>query len=75
MKKVIINTVRTEDGYCCTCSLLPGWVVARSGDFDEFKQYVTESVDFFIECAKEDGVEYPAVFDGEYYIVYTFDVQ
>lgn len=75
MEKVIMDTARTEDGYSCTCSLLPGWVVAKSGDFDEFKQYVTESIDFFIECAKEDGAGYPAVFDGEYDIVYKFDVQ
>lgn len=75
MERIIMNVARTENGYSCTCDLLPGWVVAKSGDFENFKKYVNESVDFYLECAKEDNVEYPAVFDGEYEIVYKFDVQ
>ena len=67
MAQVIMNTARTENGYSCVCDLLPGWVVACSGDFEQFKKYV--------DCAKEDGDEYPAVFDGEYEIVYKFNVQ
>ncbi len=34
MNKVIIDTARTEQGYSAACSLLPGWVVAYSGDFE-----------------------------------------
>lgn len=75
MERIIMNVARTENGYSCTCDLLPGWIVAKSGDFEDFKKYVNESVDFYLECAKEDNVEYPAVFDGEYEIVYKFDVQ
>ena len=75
MEKVVMNTARTEKGYSCACELLPGWVVAYTGDFDGFRDYVKESVDFYIEGAKEDGTPYPAVFDGEYEIVYKFDVQ
>lgn len=75
MEKVIMNTARTEKGYSCACDLLPGWVVAYSGNFEDFKQYVRESIDFYVEGAKEDGKDYPAVFDGEYDITYKFDVQ
>lgn len=73
--KVIMDTARTENGYSCSCSLIPGWVVAKSGDFDEFKDYVQESVNFYLDCAREDGEKYDAVFDGEYELVYKFDVQ
>lgn len=61
--------------YSAACSLLPGWVVAYGGDFDGFRQYVRESIDFEIECAREKGKAYPAVFDGEYELVFKFDVQ
>lgn len=74
MEKVLMNTARTENGYCCSCELLPGWIVTHSGDFDSFKKYVQESIDFYLDCAKQDGDEYPAVFDGEYEVVYQFDV-
>lgn len=75
MNKVIIDTARTMQSYSAACSLLPGWVVAYSGDFDGFRKYVQESIDFELDCAKEKGREYPAVFDGEYELVFKFDVQ
>ena len=53
MNKVIIDTARTEQGYSAACSLLPGWVVAYSGDFEGFRQYVQESIDFEIEGYKK----------------------
>ena len=69
-----MNVARTDTGYCCDCDLLPGWVVAHGGDFDEFKKYVQESIYFYIDCARKDGDAYPAVFDGQYEVVYKFDV-
>lgn len=75
MEKVVMNTARTENGYSCSCDLIKGWVVAYSGDFDEFRKYVQESIDFYLEGAKEDGEKYDPVFDGEYEVVYKFDVQ
>ena len=64
-----MDTARTENGYSCACDLLPGWVVACSGDFEQFKKEVEDSIKFYIDCAKEDNDEYPAVFDGEYEII------
>ena len=53
-----MNTARTENGYSCACDLLPGWVVACSGDFEQFKKEVEDSIKFYVDCAKEDGDEY-----------------
>lgn len=74
MEKVVMNAARTEKGYSCSCDLLPGWVVAFGGDFDGFRAYVQESIDFYVDCARQDGSEYPHVFDGEYEVIYKFDV-
>lgn len=75
MDKLLMNTARTANGYSCSCDLLPGWIVASEGDFETFKKEVQESIDFYVACAKEDGNPYPAVLDGEYELVYKFDVQ
>lgn len=73
MNKVIMKASRTESGYSCVCDLLPGWVVAYTGAMDGFKDYVKESIDFYIEGRQLDGEEYPSVFDEPYEIVYDFD--
>lgn len=75
MAKVELETAKTLDGYSCACSLLPGWVVAYSGDFEGFRSYVRESIDFYLEGAREDGRAYPEVFDGDYELVFKFDVR
>lgn len=75
MEKVNINVSKTDNGYSASCALLPGWVVAVSGDFDELQKEVQESVDFYVECAKEDGETYSPVFDEEYEFTYIFNVQ
>ncbi|MFT4072814.1 MAG: hypothetical protein QM654_12935 [Dysgonamonadaceae bacterium] len=75
MQKVSISVSRTENGFSASCDLLPGWVVAVTGDFDELRNEVKESVDFYIDCAKEDNEEYPSVFDSEYEFEYRFDIQ
>ena len=74
MEKVVIKAARTDDGYCCACDLLPGWFVAYDGDLDGFKEYVQESVDFWLEGRRKDGDAYPQMFDGDYQLVYDFDV-
>lgn len=74
MEKVIMKAARTDNGYCCSCDIIPGWVVAYTGDIDGFKNYVQESVDFWLEGRREKGEGYPKVFDGEYELVYDFDI-
>ena len=62
MEKVIMKAARTDNGYCCSCDIIPGWVVAYTGDIDGFKG------------RREKGEDYPKVFDGEYELVYDFDI-
>jgi hypothetical protein len=75
MKKVTINTARTEKGYSGSCDLISGWIVACSGSFTEFRKEVEESIQFYLDCSKEDGVPYPSIFDEDYELEYKFDVQ
>lgn len=74
MEKVVVNVGRTDTGCCCACDLIPGWVVAGSENFDNFKKEVQESIDFWLEGKREDGEPYPKVFDGKYELVYDFDI-
>nr|MBP7472263.1 hypothetical protein [Prevotella sp.] len=36
MEKVIMNTSRMDNGFSCACDLLPGLVVAYTGDMNGF---------------------------------------
>lgn len=72
MEKIVMNTAKTDTGYCCSCDLLPGWIVTGPKDFEQFKKEVQDSIDFYVECAKADGSEYPPVLDADYEIVYQF---
>lgn len=75
METLLLNTAKTDMGYCASCDLLPGWIVAYTGDFSGFEAYVKESLDFYVECAKEDNEAYPAILDTEYRLMYKFDIQ
>ncbi|WP_303742515.1 hypothetical protein [uncultured Duncaniella sp.] len=55
---------------------MPGWIVAHDGDFDSFENYIRESIEFYVDCAKADGDPYPPVLDSpELHIKYKFDIQ
>ncbi len=75
MEKVFIRVGKTENGYCADCELLPGWIVTVTGNFGQLQKEVEESIDFYLDCAKEDGDEYPSVFDSQYELSYNFDVE
>lgn len=75
MSAIIINVAKMESGYSAACDLLPGWVVAFTGDFEEFKKYVQESIDFYIDCAKADNEDYPEIFKTQYSVSYKFDIE
>lgn len=72
---VDIKVNKTENGYCAGSDLLPGWVVAVTGNFQDLEREIKESIDFYVDCAKQDGEDYPSVFDYEYELHYTFDVE
>lgn len=75
MKRICILTAPTETGLCGTCDLLPGWVVSTSGSFSDFKKEASESVSFYLECAKADGDEVAAEFDDDWALDFVFDVR
>lgn len=75
MEKITIRVGKTNKGYCADCEMLPGWVVAVTGTYGELREQVRESIDFYISCARKDGDKYPELFDKEYEIVYSFDVE
>lgn len=75
MEKVVITVAKTGKGYSATCALLEGWIVAVTGNFQELEKEVKESIDFYVDCAKEDKDSYPSIFDGEYELQYAFDVE
>jgi hypothetical protein len=75
METVVVNVAKTSEGYTASIDILPGWVLGMTGSFDGFKKELQESIDVYVEWAKEDGDEYPAVFDGEYEFEYKFDVE
>jgi hypothetical protein len=74
MEKVIVNVGKTPKGYCASIDSLPGWILGVNGSFNQFKKELQESIAIYVEWAKEDGDEYPAVFDGEFYFEYKFDI-
>ena len=75
MEKVRVKVAKTPEGYCATVDILPGFIVAVTGDFNELKKELVESVGFYVECAKADGEVYPEVLDQEYEFEYKFDVE
>jgi hypothetical protein len=75
MEKVTVNVAKTPQGYSANIDIIPGWVLGMDGSFTGFEKELKESVNLYIEWAKEDGDEYPSVFDGEYEFEYKFTVE
>lgn len=76
MEKVIkLKIAKTESGYCATTDLIPAFIVAVTGSFEELKKEIKESLDFYVACAKEDHEKYPAILDSEYKFEYVFDIE
>lgn len=38
MEKVRVQVAKTPEGYCATVDILPGFIVAVTGDFSELKK-------------------------------------
>lgn len=76
MQKLVINTSKTPEGFSASCDLIPGWVVAYTGDFDGFEDYVRESIDFYVSCAQADGEPVPDILTApDLELSYKFDIQ
>lgn len=76
MQRLTINTSKTDKGYSASCDLIPGWVVAYEGDFSGFEDYIRESINFYVDCARADGEPFPKLLaDPALELSYKFDVQ
>ena len=75
MKKVKVNVAKTPEGYCANLDILDGFIVAVTGTVMDLKREVTESIEFYVDCAKKDKEKYPAVFDTEYELEYKLTVE
>lgn len=74
--KLTINVSRTEGGYSASCDIMPGWVVAYTGDFEGFEEYIRESIEFYVDCCKADGDPIPDILlSDNLQFTYKFDVQ
>ena len=54
---IIINYAysKAKNCYNADCNDCPGLFITHTGNFESFKKYVQESLNFYIECAKQDG--------------------
>lgn len=75
MGKIIITVAKTPQGYSASCGLLEGWFVTVTGSFDDLRQEVISSIDFYISCAQKDEDSYPSIFDGDYELEYKFNIE
>lgn len=76
LQVLTINVSKTPDGYSASCDIIPGWIVAHSGNFESFEEYIRESIEFYIECAQADGDSYPEILTSpNLTIKYKFDIQ
>jgi len=75
MEKIIVNVGKTPQGYSASIDILPGWILGTSGSFADFKDELQKSIDIYIEWAKEDGDDYPSIFDDEYEFEYKFNIE
>ena len=75
MNKIIVNVGKTPQGYNASIDILPGWVLGMNGSFSDFKKELQESIAIYLEWAKEDGDDYPAVFDRKYEYEYKFNIK
>lgn len=74
MEKIVVTVELSENNYSAFIESLPG-CVSTGKSFDDLKKNIKEAVEFHLDSMSEDGDEIPAVFKGDYELVYTFDAQ
>jgi len=56
MKQIEVKIGKTPAGYSAAIDILLGWVVAVTGSFADIRKEIEDSIAFYIDCAKADGV-------------------
>jgi predicted RNase H-like HicB family nuclease len=75
MEKVLVTVGMTENNYSASVVIGDGIAVATGKTFEELKNQMAEAVDFHLEGMREDGDEIPAMFQGEFMLVFRFDTE
>jgi predicted RNase H-like HicB family nuclease len=70
MEKVTVEVSYTGNNYSASIPILPGCVTTGKS-MAEIKKHTEEIVPFHIDGMREDSMQYPPVFDGEYEFVYS----
>lgn len=73
MKTINAKIDRNEDGY--TVYEENGFFSGMGNTTEEAKQNMLESIEFYVVTCKEAGKTYPSYLDGDYEIVYKFDIE
>jgi hypothetical protein len=73
MKKLFALIDRNEDGFSVFEE--NGFFSGMGNTTEEAKQNMLDSIVFYVETCKESGKTYPTYLDGEYEVVYKFDIE
>ena len=74
MEKVIVRVGKTENNYAAAVEGLDGFVCTAE-TFEELKHEVVSGIEFHMKGLHMDGDPVPEPFDGEYELVYKWDVE
>lgn len=73
MKKITAIVEFADNNLACYLQEVDG-IVAFGKSLDELKKAMEDSIKVYIETCREYGEELPDALDGEFYIVYKFDL-
>ena len=66
MVELHVNYQENTNGYAAICEEIPRFLVAYTGDWESFKNYIEESIDFYHQGEKERKEE--SILDDGYNI-------
>jgi hypothetical protein len=73
MKTLFATIDRNNDGYSVFEE--NGFFSGMGNTAEDAKQDMLASIEFYVETCKEAGKTYPSYLDGDYEIVYKFDIE
>jgi predicted RNase H-like HicB family nuclease len=73
MKTLFATIDRNKDGFSVYEE--NGFFSGMGNTADEAKQNMIESIEFYAETCKNAGMTYPSYLDGDYEVLYKFDIE
>ena len=74
MKTIKVIIEKSGTGYSAYIPDLPGCVMTGSC-VDEIRNDLSGVIELHLEGMKEDGIRMPVIFDSEYQVIYSYDVE